>query len=509
MGIIYNQLCSVLEIKDPKDLYKNYSKEINEQILKFNIVRIEKIVWILLFLNSMLTLTESLFYRSKLFFVPSYEKVFYLRISLFPILLFYLFLFHKKSKNTNICRYANTTFNVAMVVWSELMCLNAISLHSQASAYLIAMFSMAALIITPPVQSLTIYPASFISFVIGLFIIKTTGTSLYGYIINSFLMVVISLFASIIGYTTFCWYVINQQIIADKNREIDALNSELLKKIQLQTNELVKVNSSLELEKLRVSLFANISHEFKTPINVILSAEQLMEYTLKDNAVSVPISFVKKYMFSIKQNCYRLIRLVSNIIDINTIDCGNMNLRLSNRDIVKTTEDIVLCVADYIKDKNYSLIFDTEMEERIIAIDPEKMERVILNLLSNALKFTPPGGSINVNIFERNNSVVISVKDTGIGIPDELQSAIFDRLVQVDRSFTKNSEGSGIGLSIAKSIIDMHKGRIYVKSRLGAGSEFFIELPAYTIDGGNSEAAATYEQDIIEKIKIEFSDIYI
>lgn len=507
MGI-YNLLCNVLVLKNPKELYKKYSKEINEQILRLNIVRIVNIMWVLLFANSILVLTDILIFRGKLA-ESAYKNVFYLHLSLYPILLFYLALYHIKIKNLNNYKYINLSINIVMIIWSELMSFNAQFIHSQISAYLLTLFCMSALLIMPPAQSLILFPSAFISLLIGMLITGIPETILYGHITNSFFMVIISLFISIISYWTFCGHVINQQIIADKNQEIDALNEELIRKVQSQTDELVKMNSTLELEKLRISLFANISHEFKTPINVILSAEQLLEYKLKDDRSPISASCMKKYMSSIKQNCYRLIRLVTNIIDINTIDCGNMNLQLENQDIVKATEDIVLSVAGLIKNKNISLIFDTEMEEKVIAIDLDKIERVILNLLSNAMKFTSPGGAITVNMFEQDNYVVISVKDTGIGIPEELQSAIFDRLVQVDRSFTKSSEGSGIGLSISKSIIDMHKGMIYVNSRVGEGSEFIVELPSYTIEGAKAEVAAVDELGRIEKVKIEFSDIYL
>ncbi len=506
---IYNRLCSVLVLKNPKELHKKYSKEINEQILKLNIVRTVKIIWVLLFTNSILVLTDILIFSSKWNFNKAYQNMLYLHLSLYPILLFYMTLYHMKIKNQNNFKHINLSINIVMIIWAELVCFNSQYLDGQMSAYLLALFCISSLLIMPPGQSLIVFPFSYISFIIGLLVTAAPDAVLYGHITNSFFMVIVSLFISFMCYSTFCGHVINQQIIADKNREIDALNEELIRKVQSQTDELVKMNSTLELEKLRISLFANISHEFKTPINVILSAEQLLEYKLNDDRSPIAPSCMKKYMFSIKQNCYRLIRLVTNIIDINTIDCGNMNLQLGNRDIVKTTEDIVLSVAGLIKNKNISLIFDTEMEEKVIAIDLDKIERVILNLLSNAMKFTPSGGSISVNTFEQDNNVVVSVKDTGIGIPEELQSAVFDRLVQVDRSFTKSSEGSGIGLSIAKSIIDMHKGRIYVNSRMGEGSEFIVELPSYTIDGSKAEVSAADEMDRIEKVKIEFSDIYL
>ena len=503
---IYKQENDVLVFKD---LFNKYSMEIHEQILKRNTIRIKKVLFILLLVNSILVLSDFLHINKTWCFIPASRNVFFLHLGLLPILFIYFSLYRIRFESNNIYRYINLSFNFSIIVWAELLSLNTHALYDQISAYMIVMFCLSALYIFTPVQSIIMFPGSFITFVAAILIMNVSTSIPFVHILNSLLITLICLLVSIVSYTTFRKYVVNEQIIKNKNREIDLLNNELICKVQSQTDELIKINSSLELEKLRVSLFSNISHEFKTPINVILSAEQLLEYKLKDDQSQIPASSIKKYMFSIKQNCYRLIRLVSNIIDINTIDCGSMNLYPENKDIVKVTEDIVLSVADYVKDKNISLIFDTEMEEKVIALDQDKIERVILNLLSNAMKFTPPGGSITVNIYDHNENVAISVKDTGIGIPTELQSAIFDRLVQVDRSFTKRSEGSGIGLSIAKSIIDIHKGNIYVNSKLGTGSEFVVELPVYTIDGAATEVAAVMEQDRIEKIKIEFSDIYL
>ncbi|HCQ90568.1 MAG TPA: hypothetical protein DIU45_13550, partial [Clostridium sp.] len=119
-------------------------------------------------------------------------------------------------------------------------------------------------------------------------------------------------------------------------------------------------------------------------------------------------------------------------------------------------EDITMSVANYIERKNISLIFDTEIEEKIACFDPNKMERIILNLLSNAVKFTPKGGTIYVDIRDEKDKVKIIVRDTGVGIPKDKQEIIFERFRQVDNLLTRNQEGSGIGLSLTKSLVEMH-----------------------------------------------------
>jgi signal transduction histidine kinase len=164
---------------------------------------------------------------------------------------------------------------------------------------------------------------------------------------------------------------------------------------------------------------------------------------------------------------------------------------------------------DYGRNKGIRIQFDTEYEEKTIRCDPDKIERIMLNLLSNAIKFTGSGGIIKVRVLFKDKKVAISVKDTGIGIPEDKLPLIFDRFIQVDRSLSRMNEGSGIGLSIVKALVEMHGGTIGVSSRLGEGSEFIFELPDRLIDEGDKEALGFYnDQNSEYRISVEFSDIY-
>ena len=167
-----------------------------------------------------------------------------------------------------------------------------------------------------------------------------------------------------------------------------------------------------------------------------------------------------------KQNCYRLLRLVNNLIDITKIDSGFMELNLKNVNIIEVVENITLSTAEYIESKSRTIIFDTDIEEKIMAIDPEQMERVILNLISNATKFTSPGDTIEVTIYDKDKYILISIKDTGIGIPQDKLDSIFERFKQVDPLLSRRSEGSGIGLSLVKSLVEMHNGNISCKKQM-------------------------------------------
>lgn len=274
-----------------------------------------------------------------------------------------------------------------------------------------------------------------------------------------------------------------------------------------------KMDEMIEYERIRTEFFANISHELKTPINVILGSLQLID-KYENDFISNPDK-LNKLIRTMKQNCYRLLRLINNLIDITKIDSGYFKLNLENANIVKVIEDITLSVANYIESKGVELIFDTNVEEKLMAFDPDKLERIILNLLSNALKFTCKGDSIEVIISDRETEIVIEVKDTGIGIPDEQQDTIFDRFRQVDRSLTRNHEGSGIGLSLVKSLVAMHGGSITLESIYGEGTSFIIKIPSNIVVEENDtcldpgDQNNKYRTKNVEKARIEFSDIYL
>lgn len=283
---------------------------------------------------------------------------------------------------------------------------------------------------------------------------------------------------------------------------------ELQKKMEDESRRLKELE---ETDRVKTEFFTNISHELRTPINVIFSALQMEELRIKRCQNKCTEDDQLKYVKMMKQNCYRLLRLIENLIDITKFDNGYFSINESNNDIVCLVEDVVLSVASYIENKNISIVFDTNVEEKIIAFDPEKIERIILNLLSNAIKFTRSGENISVTIEDNESDVCIRVKDTGKGIPEEKQKSIFERFVQVDKSFTRNHEGSGIGLSIVKSLVEQHGGNISVESKIGQGTEFIIHIPCKLVkskEQNTGSSCSHIRKSSIERINIEFSDIY-
>ena len=263
------------------------------------------------------------------------------------------------------------------------------------------------------------------------------------------------------------------------------------------------MHNAEEASKIKTHFISNISHELKTPINVIMSAIQLINYNTKE---SPSYSKNKNTLAIIDDNCKRLLRLINNLIDVQKHELDDTKLNLSAVNVVNLIEMLVASVVPYAESKNLNLIFDTNKEDVILKVDSDKLERIILNLLSNAIKFSKPNGEIKVTLsFE--DCLYISVADNGIGIAQENLNKIFDKFTQLDTSFSRKNEGSGIGLSIVKSFVLLHNGKISVKSELNKGTSFLIELPL--TETSNIETEDASYDNLSENVKIELSDIYI
>ncbi len=267
------------------------------------------------------------------------------------------------------------------------------------------------------------------------------------------------------------------------------------------------IDEMQKYDRLKTEFFSNISHELRTPLNVIFCSIQLMEMHLADRRRNITRGFVKKNVSTIRQNSLRLLRLVNNLIDMTKIDAQDFEIKLRNQDIVSVVKEITLSAADYIADKGLRLIFQSDIDKKIMAFDEEKIERILLNLISNAIKFSPPGAAVYVDLADNGNTVFIKVRDMGIGIPPERQQDIFQRFYQISPMHTRLHEGSGIGLSLVKSLIDMHHGAITVESECGSGSTFIVELPCNVPSETTDKEGPKSRQALIENIRLEFSDI--
>ena len=265
-----------------------------------------------------------------------------------------------------------------------------------------------------------------------------------------------------------------------KVNTLDRLVNERTNKLrkEMEKNEQL-FKKVLSLEQNKNNYFVNLSHELRTPLNVLSSINQLIkEFTKKDNFITP--EKLSYYMGIMDRNCSRLLSLINNLIDHTKIENNSYIINKKDEDIVYLVEETVLDMKDYIEEKGLELIFDTDVEEKVIRCDKVDIERCIINLVGNAVKFTPAGGLIKVLIQDLDDKVKIIVKDNGIGISEENQKVIFDRFNQVVDESSEQKGGSGLGLTITKQLITLHNGEIYVESEVGVGSEFIIILPVYS-----------------------------
>lgn len=267
-----------------------------------------------------------------------------------------------------------------------------------------------------------------------------------------------------------------------------------------------KKNQEAELENLKIDFFANISHELRTPLNVIFSALQFLK--LKSNVfIDNELDFINKYLNIIEQNGYRLLKLVNNLIDTTKIDAGYLEYTPQNFDIINFVEDICMSVSDFISQHNMTLVFDTDTEEKIIGFDLDMMERIILNLLSNAIKFNSPSGKIEVCI-SCDEYVNITIKDNGIGIATDKLDSVFGRFEQINNKKIHNKEGSGIGLSLVKSLVSIHNGKITASSEINNGTTFTVSIPINIIENQVQLYNTVSDDNKVNRMNVEFSDIY-
>ena len=260
--------------------------------------------------------------------------------------------------------------------------------------------------------------------------------------------------------------------------KIKKLDEIVMKRTKQLSDEMEKntelLNKVIELERKKNNYFVNLSHELRTPLNVIYSTQQLIIELNKNGILKEKLDY---YIDVIARNSKRLLKMINDIIDTSKIESGCYHLNITETDIVYLVEESVLSLKDYIEGKGVTLIVDPEMEEKIISCDTNSIERCIINLVSNAAKFTEAGDSITVRIIEEKSQVKIEVIDTGIGIAEEYHEAIFNRFNQIVDSNSEKNGGSGLGLTITRQIIELHNGKIYVESKPGNGSKFTIILP--------------------------------
>lgn len=237
-----------------------------------------------------------------------------------------------------------------------------------------------------------------------------------------------------------------------------------------------KLKKEVEEKKIqeytRTQFLSSISHDLKTPINVIYSAIQLEQiYIEKDD-----IESLKKYNSISSENCISLIRFANNLIDNSKIYSQFLTANLKKVNIVEIVEDYVMSYVDYVSWNGIELIFDTNTEECMIEVDIEFIGRIILNLISNGVKYTAKDGKIYVIIEEKMDKVFIKVSDTGSGINEEIKNKIFNRYESTNKTISDSKSGTGLGLFVVKRLVELQKGKIYLDEKVLLGTSIVIEF---------------------------------
>lgn len=286
----------------------------------------------------------------------------------------------------------------------------------------------------------------------------------------------------------------------------EVLYNDLMIKSNTLEEKLAELKRKNEEDEIKKELLANISHEFKTPVNVIYSAIQMQDLKRDCN----DINEILKFNSIIKQNCYRLIRLIDNFIDSSKLTEQDYKLKLKCLNIVSIVENTTMSILSYAEMRGIEVVFDTEEEEFFVLADKDLIERGILNILSNSIKYNKENGMINVFVGARGKNIIVEIQDTGIGIQKEKQKYIFNRYERIKASKGAYKEGSGLGLNIVKEIVNKFNGEIKLESEEGVGTKITLIIPKVEYDEEIYEAYYddfNLKNDIMQKVDLEMSDI--
>lgn len=292
----------------------------------------------------------------------------------------------------------------------------------------------------------------------------------------AYILYVLLLIASL--YLVYKWRIFRLE------KEKENLKSIIIGKTEevLQKNRILEEQASKlkELDKIKSRFFANISHEFRTPLTLIIGpVEQFFNDEKSEKK--------RKKLSMILRSSKKLLELINQLLDLSKLESGKLQLKYEKVDIVELSRRITSMFESMAERKNIKLGFYSEAEEIGLICDIDKIEKIITNLISNALKFTHPNGEVTIIISEdeqnddfRSGNVKILVIDTGKGIASDKLDHVFEPFYQIDSEMNREFQGSGLGLSLVKEYVELHKGSIHVKSTKNKGTRFIIKLPLGT-----------------------------
>ncbi|MDP2653593.1 MAG: GAF domain-containing sensor histidine kinase [Candidatus Omnitrophota bacterium] len=248
----------------------------------------------------------------------------------------------------------------------------------------------------------------------------------------------------------------------------------LEQKVHERTKELATALGEVQhISKMKSEFISAVSHELRTPLTSIKGYASLL---MTGKIGAIPDN-VKERLDKINKHSDNLVKLINDLLDMSRIESGRVEMQYTHQSLAKIIENVHDLLTPHLKDKNIIFKAETAPEIPEIQMDATQIERVLINLVSNAVKFTPPAGTITVTARQDGDIVTLSVTDTGIGISEEDIKKLFNEFYRVENEINQNVKGTGLGLALCKKIIEVHKGEIGVTSKPGAGSTFYFRLP--------------------------------
>ncbi|WP_460983010.1 hybrid sensor histidine kinase/response regulator transcription factor [Spirosoma fluminis] len=257
-------------------------------------------------------------------------------------------------------------------------------------------------------------------------------------------------------------------LVAQQNEQLERTVQERTEQLQQQADKL------REMDRVKSRFFTNLTHEFRTPLTLMLGpAEQVLAQTKEPTT--------KQQVGLLQRNAQRLLRLINQLLELSKLEAGKAELTLAPGDLVMLVQGTLHSFESLARQQRITLHFLSNRDQLVIAMDRAKLENILYNLFSNALKFTPVDGNVSVNLTHQNEQnqdwVELEVADTGIGIRAAKLPYVFDRFYQVDASDTREQEGTGIGLALTKELVELHGGTIQIASQEGMGTSVIVQLP--------------------------------
>jgi len=251
----------------------------------------------------------------------------------------------------------------------------------------------------------------------------------------------------------------------------------LRSELEQNQRELEESNRKLkELDQIKGRFFANISHELRTPLTLLIAPLESLLRRFNLDAES------KSMLATMHANGMRLLKLINDLLDLVRLESGRLELRTEPVDLAEFLKGLASAARQVADDKRLKLETHVDPALGVLLMDRDKLEKIVLNLVFNALKFTPSGGRVELRAEKQNECCVLTVTDTGMGISEQNLAHIFDRFWRADRVRSRGTGGAGLGLSIARWIVDQHSGSIQVQSKPNLGSTFQVSIPLANAD---------------------------